>query len=110
LITIYLGGNRYSKEEKRAIGKEAYDKVDTLANLARKYSVPYQSVLNWRKAYAKSIGEVSLKSASSKRYEEMNEAELRTELLKGLFENSLNKMSKMDSPFSIVINIVNEQS
>jgi transposase-like protein len=88
LITIYLGGNRYSKEEKRAIGKEAYDKVDTLANLARKYSVPYQSVLNWRKAYAKSIGEVSLKSASSKRYEEMNEAELRTELLKGLFENS----------------------
>ena len=78
----------YSKEEKRAIGKEAYDKVDTLANLARKYSVPYQSVLNWRKAYAKSIDEVSLKSASSKRYEEMNEAELRTELLKGLFENS----------------------
>ncbi len=78
----------YSKEEKRAIGKEAYDKVDTLANLARKYSVPYQSVLNWRAAYAKSIGEVSLKSASSKRYEEMNEAELRTELLKGLFENS----------------------
>jgi transposase-like protein len=85
---IHSGGNMYSKEEKRAIGKEAYDKVDTLANLARKYSVPYQSVLNWRKAYAKSIGEVSLKSASSKRYEEMNEAELRTELLKGLFENS----------------------
>lgn len=27
--------NMYSKEEKRAIGKEAYDKVDTLANLAR---------------------------------------------------------------------------
>ncbi len=36
----------YSKEEKRGIGKEAYDKVDTLANIARKYNVPYQSVVN----------------------------------------------------------------
>lgn len=85
---IHSGGNMYSKEEKRAIGKEAYDKVDTLANLARKYNVPYQSVVNWRAAYAKSIGEVSLKSASSKRYEEMNEAELRAKLLKRDIENA----------------------
>jgi transposase-like protein len=44
----------YTKEQKYAIGKEAYDSVDTMANLARKYGINYQNIQNWKRAYAKS--------------------------------------------------------
>ncbi|MDY0101098.1 MAG: transposase [Bacilli bacterium] len=69
----------FTKEEKYAIGKEAYDKVDTVANLARKYGTKYMNVRNWQKAYAKSIGVSTIKLTN---YENLTEQGLREELMK----------------------------
>ena len=69
----------FTKEEKYAIGKEAYDKVDTVANLARKYGTAYINVRNWMKAYEKSIGVVTVNTTN---YDNLNEQRLREELMK----------------------------
>jgi transposase-like protein len=72
----------YSKEQKRAIGQEAYEKVDTLVNIARKYDTSYQNVVNWRRAYAKSLGMVTIKKENQGTYDSLSEAELREELMR----------------------------
>ena len=69
----------YTKEQKYAIGKEAYDKVDTVANLARKYNIKYVNIFNWKKAYEKSIGVMSVKTTN---YDNLTEQALREELMK----------------------------
>ena len=68
-----------SKNEKYAIGKEVFDKVDTIGNIARKYGTTYINVSNWMKSYAKSVGQ---EKTSSSNYESMKEKELRRELMK----------------------------
>ena len=69
----------YTKEQKYAIGKEAYDKVDTIANLALKYRTKYQNIQNWKRTYAKSIGVMSVKTTN---YNNLSEQALREELMK----------------------------
>ena len=69
----------YSKEQKYNIGKEAYDKVDTISNIATKYGTTYMNVRNWSVAYSKAIGQ---EKTGSNKYDNMVEAELRNELMK----------------------------
>lgn len=73
----------YTKEEKLAIGKESYEKTDTSANLARKYHTSYGNIMNWRKAYMQSVGIIEVKPRQQgAKYENLNEATLREELMK----------------------------
>ena len=69
----------FTKQQKYAIGKEAYDKVDTIANLARKYNTKYINVRNWHQAYAKSIGITKVKPTN---YDHLTEQAMREELMK----------------------------
>jgi len=69
----------YTKEQKYAIGKEAYDKVDTVRKLAIKYGTTYMIVRNWRVAYEKSIG---VTKVSTTNYDNLTEQALREELMK----------------------------
>ena len=69
----------YTKEQKYAIGKEAYDNVDTVRNLAIKYGTTYMNVRNWRVAYEKSIG---VTKGSTTNYDNLTEQSLREELMK----------------------------
>lgn len=69
----------YTKEQKYAIGKEAYDKEDTIANLARKYGIKYQNIQNWKRSYEKSIGVTKVNTTN---YDSLPEQALREELMK----------------------------
>lgn len=69
----------YSKEQKYNIGKEAYDKVDTISNIAAKYGTSYMNVRNWAIAYSKAIGQ---EKTRSNKYDNMVETELKNELMR----------------------------
>jgi len=69
----------YSKGQKYNSGKEAYDKVDTISNIATKYGTTYMNVRNWSLAYSKAIGQ---DKTSFNKYGNMIEVELRNELMK----------------------------
>lgn len=70
----------YNKEEIVNIGKQAYDKVDSVANLAKKYGVAVASIYNWKRLYAQKQGLVKPHEVTN--YEAMNEVQLKHELMK----------------------------
>lgn len=70
----------YTKKEKLSIGKEAYDKDDSLVSVAKKYQTSYVNVYNWMKAYKKAMGIVKLDTAT--KYDNLNENQLKEELMR----------------------------